>query len=466
MGKRGINTGTQKEHKAHGDKESGPEVKEKDILLVGDGAISAVNNERIIACSYPSAMVSDISGLFSQAHKPDGGLGEVWDQNDPTHPQHGQVTGIAITYTPPTTLSTFLKPGKDSNPQSSGQFTAVYMHMDHLAGASANADIAGRIKATMEDGTFVAFCYFLSDLFSSISQFSLLLQRNDVILPKAVSGIESLLATIETMAARPKPDGKLSEFLAAMKEQHQQKGGETGRQGLKYQEVTLFKGEAAKLAEGQPISQCAPRLQRAIELTCESTVKHLKNRFSSLLEEKIKDTPTAKAVRCFTVFNHDSWPDDKLGVLDHGVEVKFLLEHFSTVLGRNGCNKEQSKEEFQEMKMTINTSLKDKSYLGLWEVMMTKEPYCSDYANILHLVKIMLVLPISAAVCERVFSTQNRIKSDVRASLHTDTVEDLIRISVEGPELMDYDARQDVKLWFSQGKRVRRPNYKELAPLS
>lgn len=72
----------------------------------------------------------------------------------------------------------------------------------------------------------------------------------------------------------------------------------------------------------------------------------------------------------------------------------------------------------------------------------------------------MLVLPISAAVCERGFSTQNRIKSDVRASLHTDTVEDLIRISVEGPELMDYDARQDVKLWFSQGKRVRRPHYK------
>lgn len=41
-----------------------------------------------------------------------------------------------------------------------------------------------QIKATMEDGTFVAFCHFLSDLFSSISRFSLLLQRNDVILPQ------------------------------------------------------------------------------------------------------------------------------------------------------------------------------------------------------------------------------------------------------------------------------------------
>ncbi len=61
--------------------------------------------------------------------------------------------------------------------------------------------------------------------------------------------------------------------------------------------------------------------------------------------------------------------------------------------------------------------------------------------NILHLVHIMLVLPVSAAVCERGFSAQKRIKSDTSASLHSDTVEDLIRISVEGPSLEDFDAR-------------------------
>jgi hypothetical protein len=58
----------------------------------------------------------------------------------------------------------------------------------------------------------------------------------------------------------------------------------------------------------------------------------------------------------------------------------------------------------------------------------------------------MLVLPVSAAVCERGFSAQKRIKSDTRASLHSDTVEDLIRISVEGPSLEDFDARECGKL--------------------
>ncbi len=55
---------------------------------------------------------------------------------------------------------------------------------------------------------------------------------------------------------------------------------------------------------------------------------------------------------------------------------------------------------------------------------------------------IMLVLPFSAAVCERGFSAQKRIKSDTRASLQSDTVDDLIKTSVEGPSLEDVDARE------------------------
>lgn len=45
-----------------------------------------------------------------------------------------------------------------------------------------------QIKLTMEDGTFVAFFHFLADFFSYISQFSPLLQRNDLILPQVRVG--------------------------------------------------------------------------------------------------------------------------------------------------------------------------------------------------------------------------------------------------------------------------------------
>ena len=73
----------------------------------------------------------------------------------------------------------------------------------------------------------------------------------------------------------------------------------------------------------------------------------------------------------------------------------------------------------------------------------------------------MLVLPVSSAQCERGFSTQKRIKSDIRASLDPSTVLDLIRISVEGPPLETFDSGIAVKKWLAEGKRARRPNFKE-----
>ncbi|KAJ8006709.1 hypothetical protein DPEC_G00110030 [Dallia pectoralis] len=230
---------------------------------------------------------------------------------------------------------------------------------------------------------------------------------------QAVCALENLLVTTEVMAARPKPGGKLSQFLADLRLQKRQQD-EQGHGEMpiyKFQTVTL-KGEVSKLAEDG---------------------------------ENDADSATTKAVKCFNIFNYDSWPEDQEELVDHGADdLAFLLDHFSSVLTRNGVNTELAKGEFVDLKLLISRMFKEKTYLNLWELMLTKEPYCSEYKNILHLVHILLVLPVSSAVCERGFSSQKRMKSDTRASLHTDTVDDLIRISVEGPSLEDFDARESV----------------------
>ncbi|XP_048853245.1 uncharacterized protein LOC125721412 [Brienomyrus brachyistius] len=233
-------------------------------------------------------------------------------------------------------------------------------HRLELALLSAQKD-SPWIKETMEDGSFLAFCHFLADLFSAISKYSLLLQRNDVILPQG---------------------------------------------------VPLRKGEAENMAKDGPISQTAPRLQKQIETTVAAIVKQLHLRFSSLLcqEEHGMDTSVTKAVKCFHVFNHDVWPETAEELVDYGIEeVTFLLDHFQYVLERNGCDCALAMEEFQTLKTLVFMSFKDKSYHRLWEVLLTKEPYSSDLQNILHLVKIMLVLPVSSAQCERGFSIQKHI---------------------------------------------------------
>lgn len=84
-------------------------------------------------------------------------------------------------------------------------------------------------------------------------------------------------------------------------------------------------------------------------------------------------------------------------------------------------------------------------------------------------VKILLVLPISAAQCERAVSAQNRIKSNLRVNLGSSTLEDLIRVSAEGPPVSEYDPMPTVDKWFTRnreaGERQRRPMFQRLSKL-
>ncbi|XP_036960656.1 uncharacterized protein LOC119023096 isoform X2 [Acanthopagrus latus] len=132
------------------------------------------------------------------------------------------------------------------------------------------------------------------------------------------------------------------------------------------------------------------------------------------------------------------------------------MRHFREPHERSGCYLAAVLDKWQGLKILVSQNFKDKSYSGLWETMLTKEPYREDYKNILELVQLMLVLPISAAQCERGFSAQNRIKSSKRSSHAVSTTKDLMRITLEGPRFEDYDPNPAVDCWINSAKRARR----------
>ena len=77
------------------------------------------------------------------------------------------------------------------------------------------------------------------------------------------------------------------------------------------------------------------------------------------------------------------------------------------------------------MKMLVKSQFQKLDYNNLWQTFITKAPYKDNFKDVLKLVEIVLVLPISAAQCERAVSAQNRIKDSVRSSLSTSMLEDL-----------------------------------------
>ncbi len=55
--------------------------------------------------------------------------------------------------------------------------------------------------------------------------------------------------------------------------------------------------------------------------------------------------------------------------------------------------------------------------------------------------------------CARGISSQ-RSKPDAWGSLHVDTVENLIRISMEKPSILDFDAKEAVDYWLNQAGSI------------
>ena len=122
-------------------------------------------------------------------------------------------------------------------------------------------------------------------------------------------------------------------------------------------------------------------------------------------------------------------------------------------------------EEWFSLKFLVNTTFRDKDYTSVWEIMLTKLPYKEDFKNLLHLVEIMLVQPISAAQCERAIFAQNRVKNSLRVALGSSTLEDLIRITAEGPSVEEFNPAPVVNKWLSRdreaGERQRRPQFQK-----
>ena len=127
---------------------------------------------------------------------------------------------------------------------------------------------------------------------------------------------------------------------------------------------------------------------------------------------------------------------------------------------KNGCKLDDVLYEWQEAKIYI-TNLPQQRQRTAWRDIMTSKELSAIFGNLLHLVELLLVLPMSTAACERGFSCMKRIKTDWHASLTVEMLTKVMFISLNGPIPTEYDAAGAVKWWWKSGERTRHPHYME-----
>ena len=87
---------------------------------------------------------------------------------------------------------------------------------------------------------------------------------------------------------------------------------------------------------------------------------------------------------------------------------------------------------------------------------MFHAPNSSEWSNILILATLLFSLPASNGTVERVFSQLNCIKTKKRAALSSNSLDDLLTISVRKRKVSDFSPDRAVQLWWHT--KQRRPN--------
>ena len=179
------------------------------------------------------------------------------------------------------------------------------------------------------------------------------------------------------------------------------------------------------------------------------------DRFSSFT-----DHPVLKAS---DILDRVSYPTDQNALLEYGNEdVATIVDHFRPLLEIKGCNTAQVQREWIKIKDDIIRHHRREQFLPLWRKMLTEKQH--KYPNVLHIIRILLVCPVSTAQVERQFSSIKRILGDWRLKLKTSTIEDLLRICTEGPEPARFCPESAVLRWWSSGRFSRRPNMQSRSP--
>ena len=162
------------------------------------------------------------------------------------------------------------------------------------------------------------------------------------------------------------------------------------------------------------------------------------------------ESVSSEVIECLHIFDSRGWPSREL-LMEYGTrEIKTVFSHFNpdpekidTLLA------EWVEYKFLFSKLTLKEALRR---------IVTDKDCQHRFPNLIPLLIFCAVLPVSTASCERRFSYQNRIKSECRNSLKTDTLDDLLTIAVNGPSLEEFNPAAAIDNWYFSAQRQRYTN--------
>ena len=136
-----------------------------------------------------------------------------------------------------------------------------------------------------------------------------------------------------------------------------------------------------------------------------------------------------------------SWPKDDF-VSFGNREINKLTEHYMALLKKkNGCDVTKISGKWTCLKTYIFPMLHNshnKSYLGIWHRIFTNNEVIAECQNIMHIFEILMIVPFTNTIVERLFSQMNRVKTDFHNRLSRSRLDMCLRVREEGRSIKDF----------------------------
>ena len=118
----------------------------------------------------------------------------------------------------------------------------------------------------------------------------------------------------------------------------------------------------------------------------------------------------------------------------------------------NGCEVSKVLEEWLTLKAHIIQIVKNHKKVKchqIWKKVFENSDLKKECENVLHVIKILLIIPFTNAKVEWLFSGMNRVKTIERNRLGRDCLDLYLRDGEEGPDIEEFDPDIVIDLWFS-----------------
>ena len=307
-------------------------------------------------------------------------------------------------------------------------FPSLVAHLEHMAAGVGNSDEEkSRARGLLDNvlsSRFIFWLHVMLDFLGVVTTVSRRFQQDKLIvleIPTIIDDcIDNLSGLIDQSGDYRKSFNKKFDADENKFDQVQLRGRRMTRASAKTSSID-WDSDATELVEG--------------------AVAYLTKRFACFREEPLTH---------FMVFNFKTWPynDSELKTFGHDA-ITAIVEAFQPALVKANCNVEGICSQWGKLKRYL-VPLRTSPLLPVYTDFLKAEYENPELCNIMHLVHIMLTISPSTAECERQFSGMKLIKSNRRCRLQQGTLDNLMRIHCDGPELQEYDPDPAINAWLTR----------------